>query len=169
MSLLSKRITSNLQKVVGLKLIDVALFCFEYEIESSKMEVPFYFGGEVVLNFENETIIVTWDENAGWRDHFSLYVGGELLYLPTSTLVKWNVSKLNPWCNCISHNLISTQVYGQKETPHMVKFDFNTTKVFIGDSSQMRLGDGDDVLITTELPKNFYSEWNMMWEAFSIL
>ncbi len=104
--------------------------------------LPFYFGGEVILNFENERVIFTWDKNAGWRDHFSLYVGNERLYLPTSSLVKWNVSELKPWRNYISQNLISTQVYSQNETPHVVKFDFGTIEVFIGDSSEMRLGDG---------------------------
>lgn len=74
MSLLSQRITSHLQKVVGLRLTDVRLFCFEYEVvESAMSNLPFYFGGEVVLVFGNEQAVITWDECAGWQDHFSLY------------------------------------------------------------------------------------------------
>ena len=113
MSLLSKRIASHLSKVVGSKSVGVTLLCFEYEINATNLEnLPFYFGGEVILNFEHDKAVITWDENAGWKDHFSLYVGSDRHYLPTSSLVRWNVSKLKPWCNYIDRNLISTQVYG---------------------------------------------------------
>ncbi|MEM7758680.1 MAG: hypothetical protein AAF298_11215 [Cyanobacteria bacterium P01_A01_bin.40] len=166
MSLLSERITSHLQKVVSQKLIDVYLSCFDYEIEPLAMEnLPFYFGGELILNFERDIAIVTWDEKAGWQDHFSLYVGCEHLYLPTSNLVKWNVSKLKPWRNCINRKLTSVQIYGQNQTPHVVKLNFTDIVLFIGDSSEKRLGDGDDLLITTELSANYYGKWNMIWEA----
>ncbi len=168
MDLLSKRITSHLAKIVGLKLTSVYLFCFEYEIDHSAMAVlPFYFGGEVILNFEGERTVVTWDERVGWKDHFSLYVGNERLYLPTSSLTKWDVSELEPWRSCISQKLISAQIYSQNETPHVVKFNFGNIKLFIGDNSEMRFGDGDDVLISTELPDNAYGLWKMIWQASS--
>ncbi len=104
MNQLSSPITSHLRKVIGLKLLNVTLFCFEYEKNSAEMEeLPFYFGGEVILNFDSERVVVTWDENAGWTDHFSLYVGSERLYLPTSTLLEWNVSDLGASQSCKSH------------------------------------------------------------------
>ena len=166
MSLLSERITSHLQKLVGQKLFDVSFFCFDYEIDSSAIEqLPFYFGGELILSFEKDIAIVTWDQKAGWKDHFSLYVGSERLYLPTSSLVKWNISELNPWRNCINKQLTLAQIYAQNETPHVVKFDFDNTVIFVGDSSQMSLGDGDDVLMTTELSANYYGDWKIVWEA----
>jgi hypothetical protein len=169
MSLLSKRITSHLEKVVGLKLTNVYLFCFEYEIDHSAMAaLPFYFGGEVILIFEGEQAVVTWDQRAGWKDHFSLYVGRERLYLPTSSLVKWDVSQLDPWQNCISQKLTSAQVYSQNETPHVVKFNFGNTQLFIGDSAEMRFGDGDDVLVAKEIPENAYGQWDMIWQASSV-
>ncbi|MGL5939621.1 MAG: hypothetical protein ACRC2S_04420 [Waterburya sp.] len=169
MSLLSERVTSHLQKVVGQKLIDVYLFCFEYEINVSAMEnLPFYFGGELILNFESDIAIVTWDENIGWQDHFSIYIGYKRLYLPTSNLIKWNVSKLKPWRNCINQKLTLAQIYSHNETPHVVKLDFGNTVIFVGDSFEMRLGDGDDLLITTELSANYCGEWNIMWEASSV-
>lgn len=81
MSLLSKRITSHLSKVVGSKLVDVTLFCLEYEINALELELPFYFSGEIILNFENDRAVITWDEKADWKDHSSLYVGSDRLYL----------------------------------------------------------------------------------------
>lgn len=88
MSLLAERITSHLKKVVGQKLIDVSLFCYEDEISASAIEnLPYYFSGELILNFESDIAIVTWDENAGWQDHFSLYIGCKHLYITTSNLV----------------------------------------------------------------------------------
>ena len=166
MRLLSKRITSHLQKIVGQKLKDVDLFCFDYEIDPPAMEnLPFYFGNELVLNFEKDIAIITWDENAGWREHFSLYVGCERLYLPISSLIKWNVSKLKPWQNCIDRELTFTRIYSQNQTPHVVKLNFADTVIFVGDSSENRFGDGDDLLITNELLDNDYGKWNMIWEV----
>jgi hypothetical protein len=169
MDLLSQRITSHLQKLVGLTLVDVDLFCLEYEINVSQMEnLPYYFSGEVILKFEDEIAVVTWDENAGWRDHFSLYIGQTSLYSPTSTLVKWNVSRVKTWQDCINQKLFSAHVYSQNETPHVVKLNFGNMVVFIGDSSEMRLGDGDDILIASELEANYlYGKWDIIWEAFS--
>ena len=168
MSLLSERVTSHLQKIVGQRLVEVNLFCFDYEIDSSALEnLPFYFGGELNLNFENDVAIITWDENAGWQDHFSLYIGRDRLYLPTSSLVKWNISKFQPWVNCIHKKLTSAQVYKDQiyednDTPHIVEFNFDNIVIFVGDSSEMRLGDDDDVLITTELPDD---DWEVMWKS----
>lgn len=168
MSLLSEPVTSHLQRVVGQKLIEVYLFCFEDEIDASEMEnLPFYFGGELVLIFESNRLIVTWDENAGWQDHFSLYIGCKPLYLPTSSLIKWNVSKLQPWRNCINQKLTLAQVYSQNKTPHVVKLNFANNVIFVGDSSEMRLGNGDHVLIINELSTNYYGEWTMIWETSS--
>lgn len=164
MNPLAERVTSQLQKIVGAKLIDVELFCFEYEADVSAIELPtFYFGGEVILKFDNERAIITWDENAGWQDHFSLYVGCNHLYLPSSTLITWNVSQFRPWLNCIDQSLISAQVYGYNQTPHIVEFNFENTTIYIGDGREMEFGDGDDIIVTTNRFFNNDSEWNKMW------
>lgn len=166
MSLLAERVTSHLQKIVGSKLIDVELFCFEYEVDASAVEMPtFYFGGEVILKFDNERAIITWDENAGWQDHFSLYVGCDHLYLPSSTLITWNVSQLRPWSNCIYQSLISAQVYGYNQTPHIVELNFKNTTIYIGDGREMEFGDGDDVVVSTKpLENSGFDEWHKIWQ-----
>ena len=72
-NLLSKRVTSCLQKVVGLRLTNVCFFCFDHEAAHlSSMTLPFYVGGEVILRFGSEQAVVTWDECGKWKDHFSL-------------------------------------------------------------------------------------------------
>ena len=166
MSLLSERVTSHLQQIVGQRLIEANLFCFDYEIDSSALEnLPFYFGGELCLNFENDVAIITWDLKAGWQDCFSLYLGRERLNLPTSSLVKWNISKFQPWINCINKKLTFAQVYKDRiynDTPHVVELNFDNTVIFVGDSSEMMLGDGDDVLITIELPDD---NWEVIWKS----
>lgn len=166
MNLLSKRITSCLQRFVGLRLTDVCFFCFDYEAALlSPMTLPFYFGGEVILRFDSEQAVITWDECGEWKDHFSLYVGSKRLYLPTSSLIEQNVSSLSPWRDCISRQLVSAQVYGQNETPHVVELCFEETTLFVGDSAELSFGDGDDVMVSAELAANHYGEWNKLWQC----
>lgn len=71
---------------------------------------------------------------------------------------------LKPWCDCISRQLISAQVYSQNETPHVVEFNFEDTKLFIGDGAESDFGDRDDVMVSTELANNAYGGWNEIWK-----
>lgn len=166
MDSLSERVTSRLQEVVGLELTGVHFFCFDYEVvDSPSITLPYYFGGEVILRFGSEQVVITWDECHKWEDHFSLYAGEKRLYLPTSSLIKWDVSSLKPWCDCISRQLVLVQVYSQNATPHVVELNFGETKLFIGDSAELCLGDGDDVMITDNLSANYYGDWHKVWSC----
>jgi hypothetical protein len=166
MNLLADRVTAHLRKIVGLALVDVSLFCFKCDIDPVSVEnYDFYIGGEVFLNFGSEIAIVTWDENAGWEDHFSVYLGCNSFLSPTASVINWNVSDLSPWKICIGQKLIAAQVYGDHQTPHVVGFDFGNISIFIGDGREHQFGDGDDVVINTNLYANNDLPWNKMWDS----
>ena len=166
MTLFFQRIGDRLQETIGLKLIDVDYFCFSNEIEPSEVEQnPFYIGGEVILKFEDEKAVVTWDENAGWQNHFSVYYGKQSLFLPTSSLVLWNVAIFQPWKDCINKQLLGAEVYGDNETPHIIKLNFDSTSIFLGNGRETKFGDGDDLIIATSLTGDNQGGWEKLWSS----
>ncbi len=45
-----------------------------------------YIGGEVCLEFESQSVFVSWSSGDGWEDHFSIGVRTESLFVPHATL-----------------------------------------------------------------------------------
>ncbi|MEM9771954.1 MAG: hypothetical protein AAF889_10235 [Cyanobacteria bacterium P01_D01_bin.73] len=178
-NLLEQRVTGELKKVIGSKLVEVELLCLDYERDEEDIQqTAFTFAGEVILQFSDKKIFITWDENAGWKDHFSLHVGKDSAYLPDSIFVKWNVAKFDPWKKAVGKELTSAKVYGfaiktgshQMDAPHFVELDFEGYCIFVGEGYAMYpnppiFGDGDDMIVMTELSDKDRQERKLMWSS----
>lgn len=166
--LIEERLVSSIRKRLGERLASVTYRCLEHEIvEEKKLEDPeLYIGGELHLSFESGPLILTWDENAGWNDHFSLYAGFETLFLPDANMRLWEASHLLPWANCVGKSLLKATVLGDFSTPHAVVFGFGDSVVVIADGSEKLIGDGDDLLIRDERGLAEVKSWEVMWKSF---
>jgi hypothetical protein len=149
--LLSKRVVQSLTPVIGETLTGVIYHCLKWEASASAvLDAGFYLGGEVELRFTNErSIFITWDENAGWADHFSVRVGSQLTFL--CDLDSFDASMSPHWKPHIGTTLLACSVLGWDDTPHIIAFEFPQGKVLVGDGFGERgFGDGDDVLVQTD-------------------
>ena len=165
--LLKSRIVDATAQILGKKLCSVEYRCFLDEfndlkdLESSQR----YIGGEVYLNFDTDSYCVTWDENAGWNDHFSLYVGASSLFKPDAPMEMLEVSKLSPWGSLIGQVCRQVRVFGEFGSPHILELGFDNDCVYISDGNRERFGDGDDVLIRDQDNMIDLSSWKVMWDS----
>jgi len=147
--ILETRILHGLKNALGYRLVSIKYLCLEDEIDdiSEFDQSIHYIGGEVHFSFESKNLIVTWDENAGWNDHFSVYAGQEPLFLPDARMSSWDVTERQNWSGFIGASLSSVHIYGENNTPHVLKFLFGDQIVFIGDGRKNAFCDGDDTVI----------------------
>lgn len=165
--LLSVRLIAPLSSHLGDVLVAATYRCIEQEISTeAELEDPcLYIGGELHLSFNRGPLILTWDEHAGWPDHFSLYAGKEPLFLPGAQLESWTASNLHPWKSCIGGELNHATVLGRGVTPHAVALQFGATVVAVGDGYETRFGDGDDLLIRDDEGLQELKTWDVLWES----
>jgi hypothetical protein len=111
-------------------------------------EPEFYCGGEIELLFSgSRSVFITWDENAGWPDAFSVQTRTVTAF-KRGFLEKWDGSELSTWVPVISKILDGATVFGLNSTPHLLRLEFEGAReVFIGDGHETTFGDGDDVLV----------------------
>lgn len=153
---LEERVLQALRPAVGAELVSVSYGVLEGECEPQELHEPnFYFGGEITLGFRgdnhgNVQVVVTWDENAGWPLHFSIQartntssVHGGLEALDGSTVPVWKPH--------FDTKLRAVRVHGFQETPHVLEFLFDSASIAIATSSQLTIGDGDDVTIRSDV------------------
>lgn len=148
---LAQRVTRLLSDVADATLRRVVIRALDGEIaDRAGLTTPeFYIGGEIRLEFESQSVFVSWTENDGWPDHFSIGVRPESLFAPDATLRDWDVSDLNPWSKCIGQRLLSARVFAIGETPHVVELSFGSQSIWMADGYEQAVGDGDDLLLRT--------------------
>ncbi len=108
-----------------------------------------WFHGEVQLQFEDAAVLfLSWGENEGFEDHFSLlpsetstYDANTLVSLPALASPEWRLLRAQP--------LIEAQLLGANGTPHILVLRFTTGGVGIGDGHHRAFGDGDQILVHT--------------------
>jgi hypothetical protein len=146
---LGKSVTRSLADAIGVRLRRVVIRAFDGEIgDRDRFANPqLYIGGEVRLDFESQSVFVSWAENDGWPDHFSIGVRSKSLFIQDSTLVDWDVGDLEPWSECTGQRLLAARVFAIDETPHVVEFSFDGQSFWMADGREQAVGDGDDLLI----------------------
>jgi hypothetical protein len=145
------RVTSRLAALVGDRLLGMTYWCLSGEATPDSIRSPgCYLGGEVELRFSSAgSIFITWDENAGWEDHFSVQVSGGTTFQP-GCLTPFDASATPQWQSHVGSMLVSCCVLGSEETPHIISFHFERGEVLVGDGyGPSGSGDGDDVLVRT--------------------
>ncbi len=162
---LQARIIQGVAPAVGQHLRGAKYLCLKHETDGSDLEEPtLYIGGEAHLEFTDRSLIITWDENAGWADHFSLYAGTESKFLPNSDMEWWDATKLEPWKGCVGRKLTRVEVYGESDTPHIIGLSFDSLTVYIGDGFELRFG-GGDLLVRCREDMIDLSSWSLMWNS----
>jgi len=123
-------------------------------------------GGELVLRFEGspDPVVVTWAENAGWPDHFSLQARSDSAFTP-GALRAWPASTLPPWSNHVGRPLIGVRVYAQNETPHVLELVFPGGSVLVGDGTERGFGDGDELIVRVGGDSGLLSGWQLLWAS----
>lgn len=144
-------VLAPLQRAQGQTLISATYLPLSGELADLPLQPPVYLGGEVVLDFGIECpVIITWDENAGWKDHFSIQVRTDSAF-KADALEQLPASHVEPWLQMVGTSLEGWRIHGFNSTPHVVELTFGGGKVFIGDGSENVFGDGDDVLVALDL------------------
>ena len=162
---LENRILSCLRPCVGQSLRHVTYWCLRDEARPDDLQDPrFYLGGEVELRFENELLIVTWDENAGWKDHFSVQCRTSSAF-NTGALESLDASALPIWSDVIDTKLTAVTVLGWNGTPAVLQFEFPRASVLLGVGYRGELRDGDDVTVRTIDDAEFPSRPECLWRS----
>lgn len=148
---LSKCVTESLMPLIGQQLSSVFYWCLKHEAKvQDTFDPEFYFGGEVELRFaSSNSLFLTWDEKAGWPDHFSICTRTQTCFLP-DTLQPFDASNSPHWQDHIGMKLQGCTVLGRNATPHVVVFRFAKGAVCVADGYQKRMCDGDDILVRAE-------------------
>jgi hypothetical protein len=102
-------------------------------------------------NFESgHTQYISWDENAGWSDHFSIQCSSSSCFCQGS-LSDYDVSTLHPWSAYVGQRLKAWRVLGSNGTPHIIEMLWEPDLVILfGDGYELEIGDGDDLVVTTD-------------------
>jgi len=164
---LGEKVTGPIERCLGHELGDVLYGCLTGETDGTGLDDPaLYIGGEVHLHFNNATnVAISWDENAGWKCHFSLVVAEASVFNPGALRV-WSAACLHPWSKVIGKPLLNARVYGYDETPHILRLSFDTNmSIFVGVGYQQKFGDGDDVLIRSSDNMIDLSDWDVLWSG----
>jgi hypothetical protein len=152
MDTLEARVLKALRPALGQRLAAVRYWCLRGEATLVEaLARKFYHGGYVELAFdEGPAIMVSWDENAGWSDHFSVQViSAERVDFLHEYYEEFDVSASPVWQAYRGAPLTAAAVCGWRGVPHVVRLCFPAGEVMIGDGCQDAFGDGDDVLIRT--------------------
>lgn len=148
MSSVEDALGAALRPALGRPLLRAVYWCLHGETDGTDLDsADFYLGGEVELHFsDTKPIVLTWAENAGWEDHFSLQVRLSSAFKP-DTLTAFDASSLSIWKPVCGSVLNEISVLGWEQTPHVARLDFSSGCVLVGTSYQTKFGGGDDVLI----------------------
>ena len=139
-----------LSGVIGARLRCVTLRTLPFEVsdESELADPLLYIGGELRLEFELQSVFVSWAENDGWGDHFSIAVRCAS-HFRADALCDLDVSELATWRERVGQPLVAARVFAIDGTPHLVALSFGGRWCWMADGSEERVGDGDDLLIRT--------------------
>lgn len=152
-ALFRDRIASAVESIVGSSLVDVRYRCLKGEADSGDILFPdFFLGAEVELIFDGGigSRFVTWDENAGWGEQFSVRVADRPLW-PGSAVTVFNATEVSTWQYALGEAVERVSVlgdlFGQDLTPYVLVLYFARTTIAVGSSWRTTFGDGDDVFI----------------------
>lgn len=168
--LLDRKLGTPLTGVLGQRLVAIFYQCLKDEHDDASInERSFYTGGALRLDFETTTICISWDENAGWPDHFSIET-----YIPeseSSELYEEFYASGSPmWRAHVGQRLVCCSVLGWEGTPGAIGLTFATGVVFAAIGNQGHLRDRDDLYVRTgddlwSMPS--VAGIQLIWESFA--
>lgn len=170
---LNERVTDRLADLIGKRLVAARYWPLKSEMTVDDLRGPWhYLGGELELLFDDhEPLRITWDENAGWADHFSVQVVGSSAFVPDS-LMLLDASASAVWKPVIGTAVRAIEVFGSNSTPGVIVVRFDTGAVLVGvgygGSDKSLYGDGDDVIVMTADEATTRGELNArqsMWRS----
>ena len=136
----------------GVDVLDADVHCFRGEVELA------VHGGDPVR--------LTWDEDAGWSDYFSLQAlrtsaGRAGIHLPQPA------SRSALWRAFLETPVQRVEVLGRGDTPHAVRLHFTAGVVWLGDGAHGFLVDGDEVVVKREqdVSADERGELVVLWSA----
>ena len=143
--LLESRILKSLRPALGKRLTAVT-YCVLDNVREGKGEGALR--GEIKLTLhENDLLYLTWDENAGWHDHFSIAALGQSSVVPNS-LISIDAACLPLWNPHLGQLLSRIVVIEWNSTPHAIVFYFTTGSVVIYDGRRGgEFGDADELVV----------------------
>ena len=165
--LLKARVTAPLLKQVGSTLSGVTYRCLEYESKPSDIhDADFYWGGELLLEFSDGPLFVSWDENAGWTEsHFSLQASESSCFRSDWRFDAFDASDVALWRPHIGRTLDAAQVLGWDGVPYAILLSFPLGSVVAGSSVETRMGDGDDLLVRDPRYLDTLPAMESLWSA----
>jgi hypothetical protein len=147
---------STLADLISKRLLAVRYWHLEFEMTAGDLHGPWhYLGGEVELLFDgHEPLRITWAENAGWAEHFSVQVVRSSKFVPDA-LVQLDASSSAVWEPVIGKAVDTVEVFGFNDTPAVVLLQFNPGAVLVGvgygsRSRKLLYGDGDSSRLPRE-------------------
>ena len=140
-------ISNALDAALGHRLKRITIWPLRGEWPEEPFVPPCYIGGEISLLFEGGlALYLSWEEKAGWDDHFSIQCRRSSNWLPDA-LSQRDVSSKVPWERYADAVLEGWRIWGSNDTPHVVEMRCASGSLFVGDGYQLEIGDGDDVII----------------------
>ncbi len=134
---------------LGQSLRQVTYACLLHEAELDQISAPdFYFGGEVVMQFDGtqDPLVITWDENAGWEEHFSVQARTTSAF-NAGCLQPFDASCAPIWKPLIGQTLTCVEVLGFITSPQIIALQFSRGRILVGCGYRTTFGDGDDIII----------------------
>lgn len=163
---LAKSVTRSLSGATGEALRRIVVRALDGEIRhrDELTDGRLYIGGEVRLDFEGQSLFVSWVQNEGWPVSCSIGVRPESLFVRDARLVDWDVGDLLPWSECLGQRLLAGRVFAIDETPQVVELSFGSKGFWMASGHQQEVGDGTDLLIR---PGSFpgHRRASLVWQA----
>ena len=166
--LLDDAVIRNMLPTLGRSLTSVTYAALEHEIGEARdlaLSVV-YIGGELILRFKGveQPVVVTWAENAGWPDHFSIQVRRDSAFT-LGALVNWLANELPPWRVHIGSPLMRVRLFAQNRTPRVLELAFRNGRILLGDGYAGTFGDGDDLIVRAGDDPSLLDGWELMWSS----
>jgi len=158
-------LVGTLEPRIGDTLARVTYSCLEGEIasEAELRDPQLYIGGELLLDFDGGVLVITWDENTGWPDDFSIFIGTNSPIREEAKRDIWDASKLPVWKKCVNNPLSKVVILGENHTPQAAVLEFSEHTVAVGSGYQHLFGSGDDLLIRDGSGVRGLSAWRKLW------
>lgn len=166
--ILQSRILDALQPAVGQKLSQVRYWCVENEATEERiLEKDFYSGGEIELVFDNHQVVwVTWDENAGWEQPFSICALADSSF-NRGALVRFDANGVDLWKPCLGTVLTGFDVVGWNGAPDAIRLFFGEESVLLATGYEGVIGDGEDIFARPNAAPHVDGEESILWSSVS--
>jgi hypothetical protein len=162
---LLRRLRAVVAPAVGRRLLGVTYWALVHECTAGEIAAGVgYIGGEVELAFDGVSpLLISWAENAGWENHFSIAVGSRS-HFGSDALVPFPANAAPEWAPHVDAVLKRAECLGDASSPDALVFHFPSGAVLLADGQKNRIGDGDDLMVrpfsvadARQLPKCY---WN---------